>query len=112
MTEITDAQAEFIIENKEIPDEIINAGDKVALVLTQNWCPQWVAMKIWLPKIHDGIKIFYQCYNVKPYSNKLMKVKETIFGNDLIPYVRYYRNGEFVHETNYEGKDGFLSHFE
>lgn len=111
MTEITDVQAEYIIDKKEIPAEIINAGEKVAVVLTQNWCPQWVAMKMWLPRVDDDIKIFYQCYNVKAYSYKLMKVKESIFGNDLIPYVRYYRNGKLTKESNYVGKNDFLKEF-
>lgn len=111
MVEITDIQAEYIIENKKIPEEIINAGDRVAVVLTQNWCPQWVAMKLWLPKIDDDIKIFYQCYNVKPYSYKLMKVKETAFGNDLIPYLRYYKKGKLIKETNYVGRNEFLSYY-
>jgi hypothetical protein len=81
-------------------------------VLTQNWCPQWVAMKFWLPKIDEDIKIFYQCYNIKAYSYKLMKVKETSFVNDLIPYVRYYQNGKLINETNYVGKEEFLSYYE
>ena len=111
MIEITDKQAEYIIENKEIPSELINADNKVAVVLTQNWCPQWVAMKMWLPKVAEDIKVFYQCYNIKPYSYKLMKIKETAFENDLIPYVRYYKNGELINESNYVGKTDFLSYF-
>ncbi len=111
MTEITDKQAEYIIENKEIPDEIINSAARVAVVLTQNWCPQWVDMQAWLPEL-EGIEIYYQCYNIKPYSYKLMKVKETVFGNDLIPYIRYYKDGKLVNQTNHVGKEEFISLFE
>ncbi|MDC7227588.1 MAG: hypothetical protein PQJ61_12555 [Spirochaetales bacterium] len=109
MIEISDSQAEYIIENKELPAEITNAAEKVAVILTQNWCPQWIIMKKYLPEIDSDIKIFYQCYNIKPYSYKLMKVKETVLGNDLIPYVRYYKNGKLTAETNYVNKEEFMS---
>ncbi len=112
MIEITDEQAQHIIENGEIPSELINTKGRVAVVLTQNWCPQWVAMKTWLKKLDEDITVYYQCYNIKPYSYKLMKVKETKFGNDLIPYVRYYKNGQLINETNYVGQEHFLENFD
>lgn len=111
MIEITDAQAEYIIENNKIPDEILSSSEKVAVIFTQNWCPQWPAMKKWLPQVTDKVQVFYICYNLKNYSYKIMKVKESIFENDLIPYVRYYKDGQLLGDSNYVEKESFLSAF-
>jgi len=37
-----------------------------------------------------------------------MTFKENAFGNDQVPYVRYYRDGKLAHESNYIDKGGFL----
>ena len=111
MIEITDEQAESIINERNIPEEIINSSQSVAVILTQNWCPEWVWMKSWLPKVDKHIKVFYLSYNIKPYSYKLMRVKEEAFENDLIPYIRYYKNGKLVHESNYTDKESFNAIF-
>ena len=113
MIEINDEQAENIMSNGEMPGDILGAGENVAVILTQDWCPQWLAMSGWLKgiKVND-VNVFYLKYNRKSYSSRFMKVKEEVFRNDLVPYVRYYQNGELVAETNYVGKKMFLSEFE
>ena len=37
--------------------------------------------------------------------------KETVFGNDLIPYVRYHRNGRLIADSNFVFRDDFLAFF-
>jgi len=112
MIEITDTQASHIIENREIPGELINSTDKVAVVLTQDWCPQWLFMKRWLNKTETkGIKTYYISYNRKTYFNEFMNVKEDIFGNDQVPYVRYYKDGKYLNDSNFVSEELFLSNF-
>ncbi|MBB6480551.1 hypothetical protein [Spirochaeta isovalerica] len=112
MTEITDAQAMSLIQNREIPAQLISSGKFVAVVLTQDWCPQWLFMKRWLAEMEkEGVKVYYLSYNRKPYFHDFMNVKESIFNNDQVPYVRYYVNGEFAGDSNYVGRELFLSNF-
>ena len=112
MIEITDTQAAHIIENREIPNELINSTEKVAVVLTQDWCPQWLFMKRWLKKTEDnGIKTFYISYNRKTYFSEFMSAKEDTFGNDQVPYVRYYKDGKYLNDSNFISEELFLSNF-
>lgn len=112
MIEITDKQAEHIIEKREIPPEILKSGDKVAVILTQDWCPQWLFMKQWLGNTEEqGIKTYFISYNRKDYFDDFMSVKESEFDNDLVPYVRYYINGEYRCDSNFVSKELFLSNF-
>jgi len=112
MREITDAQAMSLIGEKELPEQIINSGSLVAVILTQDWCPQWLFMKKWLHQMEDeGITVYYLAYNKKEYFREFMAVKESEFQNDLIPYIRYYVNGSFVGDSNYVSRELFLSRF-
>ena len=112
MKEISDKQASYIIENKKIPHDILQSSEKVAIVLTQDWCPQWTYMQRWLTKTEEnGIKTFYLSYNNKNYYSEFMGVKEETFGNALVPYVRYYKNGNYVDDSNYVSEELFLSNF-
>ncbi len=112
MKEITDEQAEYIMENGELPDDMIHSGDKVAVIFTQDWCPQWTYMTSWLDTTEkDGITTFYLAYNRKSYFNKFMQVKESTWNNHLVPYVRSYNKGKFIDDSNYVSKELFLSNF-
>ncbi len=112
MTEITDIQAEFIINNKEIPDEIVNSSERVAVILTQDWCPQWKFMETFLKKIpEDEVKIYYLSYNNKPYFREFMFVKETTWKNHQVPFILYFNNGQLTDISNYCGHKAFNSYF-
>ena len=112
MLELTDTQAELIMTTSRIPEEILSSSEKVAVIATQDWCPQWLFMKSWLKSIEDeGIKAFYICYNRKPYFQSFMEMKENHWENDLVPYVRYYKKGELIDESNYVSKLSFLANF-
>jgi hypothetical protein len=80
-----------------------------AVILTQSWCPQWKAMRSYLEKA-DGPDIFilYIEYDLVPWSAEFMDFKERHFDNREIPYVRYYRNGTCVSQSNYVALEGFL----
>ncbi len=42
---ITREQALAAIDRGELPEEVVESAAKVAVVLTQDWCPQWSAME-------------------------------------------------------------------
>ena len=41
-----------------------------------------------------------------------MNLKEKTWGNYSIPYVRYYRDGDLVNESNFVSRRGFLKRFD
>jgi regulator of sigma D len=87
---------------------------KVAVILSQDWCPDWKAMQRWLQawlehkKPAEDIVVYTYLYNLQPHYLKFLSLKENTWGNFLIPYVRYYCRGHFVSESNYVTPEGFL----
>lgn len=115
---LTDKQAECAIKAKEFSQEVIASKKFVAVVLTQGWCPQWVAMRYWLHKLDMDkelqsleLDIYEYVYNESDLFEKFMHFKETVFGNDQVPYVRYYVCGKLIAETNFVSKEIFFGHF-
>ncbi len=110
---ITEDQARAIMEAGDIPGEFRTAARRVAVVLTQGWCPQWRAMNSYLSRMEwektdDGLVVYELVYDRLPFFYDFMHFKETRFDNEHIPYVRYYRDGGFVGESNYIGEAAFL----
>jgi hypothetical protein len=93
---------------------VIGAARSVAVVLTQSWCPQWTWMRSYLaalpPETEKGI--FWVEYDLEDFFDPLMRFKERVFGNDQVPYVRYYRDGKLAAESNFIDKGGFLRRLE
>ncbi|MGL4370785.1 MAG: hypothetical protein ACRCUT_14100, partial [Spirochaetota bacterium] len=114
MTELTDEQIRGAVESGEFGGDVTGAAENVAVVMSQDWCPQWLIVKRWLEQLPEscGIRIFVTVYNQKDYYHEFMHFKETVFGNREIPYIRYYRNGALIKETNYTSKGFFLKSFE
>ncbi len=110
MKKLSEEQMNFFLKNGEFPADVIAAAPNTAVVLTQDWCPQWTMMKRYLSEITEAAVFFIE-YNREPRAGEYMRAKETIFGNDLIPYVRYYRNGAFAGDSNFVFKDNFLDFF-
>jgi hypothetical protein len=82
-----------------------------ALILTQSWCPQWKAMKSYLPeaeKAGSDVTILYVEYDTEAFFTEFMDFKENTYQNREIPYVRYFREGIFLGESNYVSLQGFL----
>ena len=90
------------------------ADAKAAVVLTQSWCPQWKAMKSYLPDVEKSLpdlKIFYIEYDLASFCDEFMAFKENTFGNREIPYVRYYMDGKCKSWSNFVSLEGFLHRF-
>ena len=113
MKALTDDQCREIISEREVPDEIRNSASRVAVVFTQSWCGDWRTMRRYLPRLSaDEAAVYYVEYDRRPFFDEMREFKETVFGNALLPYVRYYRGGEFVNESNLVFfRRGFLKRF-
>ena len=116
--EISDEQAMAAIEHEELPDEVVGSAENVAVVLTQDWCPQWSAMERWMHDLEDdesssavAIDVYQLLYNRKDYFQQFLRFKENVWQNRTIPYVRYYRNRRFVRDSNYVTREEFLAAF-
>lgn len=112
MQKLTEDQMNYFLKNKEFGADVIEAAPNTAVVLTQDWCPQWTAMKRYLSEIPESeAAVFFIEYNREPRGNEYMHAKETVFKNDLIPYVRYYKNGRCFADSNFVFHDAFLAFF-
>lgn len=116
--QLNESEARSAISSGEFSEAVRTSKQNVAVVLTQDWCPQWTSMKHYLEQLEESdhgdtpdIDVYELEYNRVSYGSEFMRFKETVLGNSLIPYVRYYHDGALVGESNYVGKDGFLSHF-
>lgn len=110
-TRLTAEQCAQAMRDGDFGPEVRGAADRVAVVLTQAWCPQWVMMARWLGEAVEsaGARAFYVEYDREDFYEPFMAWKEDSLGNRLIPYVRYYADGRLVGESNYVGKDAFVA---
>ncbi len=56
-----------------------------------------------------AMAVRYVEYDRESFFEDFMEFKENVFGNRSVPYVRYYRDGELIAESNYISRQGFLS---
>ena len=112
---LTEAECRAAMEKGDFDAGLVS-GPAAAIILTQSWCPQWTAMKAYLPKAEEALhnlKIYYVEYDTEKWENldneAFMTFKENTYNNRQIPYVRYYRNGVFSRDSNYISPDGFIS---
>ena len=112
---LTEAECRAAMETGDF-DAALVSGPAAAIVLTQSWCPQWTAMKAYLPKVEEelgDVKLYYVEYDIERWENleneAFMLFKENTYNNRAIPYVRYYRNGVYGRDSNYISVDGFIS---
>jgi hypothetical protein len=94
----------------EFPTSVREAAPGVAIVLTQSWCPQWAWMRSYLTaqKPDPNLEIFWVEYDLEDFFEPFMGFKETVLGNDQVPYVRYYRDGALAAQSNFIDQGGFL----
>jgi hypothetical protein len=112
MRKLTEEECRFAMAEGEFSPVLIGSAPAVAVILTQSWCPQWAAMYGYLPALEKKAsrgRIFYTEYDREPWFDDFMAFKEDIFGNREIPYVRYYRGGQYLRDSNYIAFEGFLS---
>ncbi|NBB90568.1 MAG: hypothetical protein GVY23_05090 [Spirochaetes bacterium] len=118
-TKLSEEQARFAMEHGEFGEDVRNADENVAVVMTQGWCPQWTSMNVWLgfmkrrgkPKDLE-ITVLEFIYDKVDFFPQFMSFKENHFGNYEIPYIRYYKHGKPVSESNYTTSGDFLARFE
>ena len=118
---LTEAECQAAMETGEFDADLVS-GPAAAIILTQSWCPQWKAMKAYLPKAEadlstgntqNDVKFYYVEYDIENWESlgneAFMTFKENTFNNREIPYVRYYKNGAYTRDSNYVSLDGFRS---
>lgn len=116
--ELTEEQIQHTIDTGELPDEVVREHPQVAVILTQGWCPQWKSMDVWLSAAHlkaepQGyeLSVPFFVYDKSPLFKKFRKFKEKVWGNHHVPYVRYYKDGKLIDESNYLPSREFFSKF-
>jgi hypothetical protein len=99
-----------VIKTGEFSPDIIASKNKVVIILTQDWCPDWKNMREWLDSLDDtiDIDICELIYNKSEHFDHWLELKENRWKNSLIPYLRYYVNGVLIRESNYVTKEEFL----
>ncbi len=115
---LTRQQAEHAMEHGEFDADVICAAANVAVVLSQDWCAQYSALSGSLDDLaarpdptHPSVTVFELLYNRVDYFEAFKRFKETTWRNRAIPYVRYYRHGRLVGESNYVSAERFLDFF-
>lgn len=110
MRKLTQDECLSAIADGEFALGLRQAATSVAIVLTQSWCPQWAWMRSYLEALgpDPSREILWVEYDLEGFFEDFIKFKEESFKNDQVPYVRYYRGGELVAESNYIDQGGFL----
>ena len=114
--ELSREQAAEAMRAGEFGEGVRRASRNVAVVLTQDWCGQWAAMDDYLQDLgarHPELElvVFQLEYNRVDYFREFLRFKEEVLGNRLIPYVRYYRDGLLIGQSNYVAETQFLKNF-
>ena len=108
--ELTKEQALFAMKNGEFSKDIIASNNRVVIIMTQDWCPQWTNMKSWVysQEVDYDLDVYELIYNKTDFFNEFMFHKENIWQNHDIPYLRYYKNGQLIKESNYKNQKNFI----
>jgi hypothetical protein len=111
MKKLKKDQALKAIKDQEFGKDVTDSAKHVAVILTQDWCPQWGSMHAYLKPMKDkpGTAIWYCEYNVETFYEDFLNLKEEQWKNKQIPYVRYYTDGKFKDDSNYVPEEKFLS---
>lgn len=117
-------QVRYAVDHGEFGNDVLEANRNVAVVMTQSWCLQWVFMKRWIereaeigpeaattPPGEPSILVFVLVYDTEPFFREFLGFKERHFGNAQVPYVRYYRDGKLLQESNYLPRKRFVGVF-
>ena len=104
---LTEIDIRHAMSHGDFPDGIRSSNRFVGVILTQSWCPDWTWMNGWIERqrrnnqpVDIDIDLYEFEYNKVRYFDEFMEFKERIFGNSLIPYVRYYVDGQFAGDSN------------
>jgi hypothetical protein len=115
---ITPEQAQWAMRTGEFDVAVLGAARNVAVLLSQDWCGQWSDMDRYLDKLAGNpqarvpdLVVCQLLYNRLDFFEEFLRFKEQALGNDRIPYVRYYRDGRLIGQSNYVSELQFLSFF-
>lgn len=106
---LTQDQLDALLKDGEFPESVRLAAPKVVVVMTQDWCGQWASMAAYLPEFAAQAAIFTVEYNRLPDFERIMHFKESVLGNDQVPYLRYYRDGHLVRQSNWLPRAAFAA---
>ncbi len=109
---LTQGQLDDLLRDGEFPESVRLAAPRVVVVMTQDWCGQWTSMAAYLPAFADQAAIFTVEYNRLPDFQRIMHFKETVFRNDQVPYLRFYRDGKLVRQSNWVPRAAFAAMLE
>lgn len=113
---LTNDELKNAVSSGDFTEKIRKASGRVAVILTQSWCPQWIFMRSWLSRMEKNaditeLSIFEAEYDRMPAFDDFRQFKESVFNNWEVPYVRYYADGKLVGESNFVSEQGFLDFF-
>ena len=106
---LTQDQLDALLREGEFPESVRRAAPKVVVIMTQDWCSQWADMAAYLRDFADEAAIFTVEYNLLPDFARIMSFKEIVFKNANVPYVRFYRDGTLVHQSNWLPRASFAA---
>ncbi len=91
------------MSNGEFGGDLLNSKQRVIVILTQDWCPQWHDLKGWIYRldIEEDVDIYELEYNKADFFEDFRSFKENTFGNHSVPYLRFYKQGTLYSESNY-----------
>ena len=108
LRELDEADLRQTIRDGEFTKEIRGSAPYVVIILSQGWCGEWKILYARLKKVsgwdqshRPDIDIRWALYDRLPCMKEFMEFKETIWNNDLIPYLRYYGDGELIATSNF-----------
>ncbi len=107
--EIDQNELDYLFVNGDFSKKIRKHSGKVVVLMSQDWCPQWAAMKTFLGEFTAEASIFVLLYNRHRQFRQILDFKENRFHNDVIPYLRYYSDGELVAESAFLRRDAFAA---
>ncbi len=117
-TVLPENEARYAIEHHEFAPHVREHSRAVAVVSTQSWCPDWKGVDRWLRALVDDgepadfdLTVFTVVYDREPYFNDYRSMKERVWGNGFVPYIRYYVDGVFIADTNQLSSKRFLETF-
>jgi len=114
MIKLSKEQCYAAIRDGEFGPDVRSAAPKVAIVLTQSWCSQWIHLRPRLEALPPAADraIFWVEYDLEAWFDDFRSFKEDVFANREVPYLRYYRDGKLVAQSNFVDQAGFLSRLE
>ncbi|MBN1523927.1 MAG: hypothetical protein JW904_05560 [Spirochaetales bacterium] len=102
---LADTDAQFAMDNGEFDSTVIHSNGNAAVILSQNWCSQWKYLEKDLENLKKTqdieLAVYIFLYNRSPLFQSFMNFKETVFKNKQIPYIRCYKNGRLIRESNF-----------